>query len=234
MARKKIVETQTVLNLIQEYFIKECNGNPDLLKKTAITKYISEKTNTNYNYDVLRKTPEAINYIQQLKDTSEAQNFATVSTYKTLDIDKLLLTNTTKSSLKAALLSLDSHYKTIADSAATIFKKFKEYDSEIASLKETLITKETAISALNKEKEKLLKEKRELSAHNKNLKDFIEDNVYPEFCNHLLQEDGLLKNNNKTVLTQDAINTNIIDSDTDIFSESNVIQGLFDRYKGED
>ena len=232
MARPKTVEDNIILDLIEKYYLEKCGGNSAKLKLPDIADYIAKETNTSYKVTQLRRNSAAREYIDVLKDTVEQKQLSVVVTFKSLDIDNFLIKNRTKSSLKTALSELDSYYKTIADSAVELNRNSKEIQDRLTKIEKekNLFQKELEL-AENKIQE-LKKELNQYRINNDALSTVVNTYVYPEIANKLLEKEGFLTNTNDVIIDI-ALEENIVTTNTDIFSESNVIQGLFDKYKGE-
>ena len=170
MPRQKKIATEELLRLVDEY----CVHNTGVaITIPALGNYI--RTN---GYDVgdylIRRDKDVrarINeYNQTLKD--ETEEIAIV--YHGLDVDSFLAKNRTPFALRAALVQRDTYYAKIASRAAAIKQRNHVLKQENASLQKT-------IESL--EQENIIKA----------LKQILDDYVYPEMANLLLQKDGIFE-----------------------------------------
>lgn len=229
MGRKKDIENNVLLDLIQEYFVSECGSNPDRIKLPLVTKYINAHGYPNYAVESLRRNAEARAYIDTLKQ-SASQELCAV--YKTLNVETFLDTHRTRSSLTKALTDLDSYYKNVADSAMEIQKKYHTLKKQYEKVTNKLIDAENEnreLSRTTAPDKALIKD---LQAENHALKTLISDCVYPEIANELLVKAGILKKGGSTIIP-DKLDEMIITDNSAVTKDasqsgSNVIQGLFD------
>lgn len=192
MPRQKKIATEELLRLVDEY----CVHNTGVaITIPSLGNYI--RTN---GYDVgdylIRRNNDVraqINgYNQTLKD--ETEEIAIV--YHGLDVDAFLAKNRTPFALRAALVQRDTYYAKIASHAAAIKQRNHVLKQENTSLQKTVKSlekeQEDAKAALqsNRELSKTLREQENII---KALKRILDDYVYPEMANLLLQKDGIFE-----------------------------------------
>ena len=234
MARPKMIEDELILKLIEKYYLTICNGKSKKLKIPDIAAYIRENANCpTYDATVLRRNKAAREYIDSIKSAGDEVALSIVTVFKSLDVETFLDTNRTRNSLKRSLSLLDNYYKTIADSAAELNGKAKVIQIKISKLEKDIEELKTDYEK-QKNKNSILKtEISLLKTNNKALQNFVDTYVYPELANQLLVQEGYLSNTND-IIRKDAFDDNLVKTTTEIFSESNVIQGLFDKFKDKD
>lgn len=194
MARPKLIDDTTLLELINQFFIHECNGRPSKLKKPAIAQYVASHGYPGYAVESLRRNQIACDYIESLTIQQEGETLIILSSYKSLDADAFLDTHRDKRSLKAALVQLDCYYRSIADSSVEALKKYNHQEETIKSLKEQLAESKDNVEELTSTVKELRQQRRQLQAEADAWKSVVEDYVYPDICNELLAADGELKN----------------------------------------
>ena len=224
MGRKKIITDEQIIELIDRFYVEECNGDASLLKTKSIGIYIRNNGYPDCKDHLIRKKNTVKDYINKLKSAQDRNEVNILATYKTIDVDEFIENNHSKSSMKKALSELNMYYKSVSDAAIKLHKKNMELEEK---LKKSLSDEEN-ISKHKQEISDLKQIIKELKNENKQLRTIIDTYVYPEIANELLKENGLLQNTNGIVDT-DVINSNMIHADTPIKSKSNVIQGLFER-----
>ena len=233
MGRKLIIETDKLINLIDKYIIEECGGTPSKLKIPALADYVRRNGYPNLNDNIIRRNDEARKYINSLKETEEIKFNNIAITYHTLNVDKFLETNSSKNSLKTALVERDNYYRNIA-MATTFYKDLSsKHEKKIAEL-ETIIKElqlkldTTYLQQLNTldKVDTIKKSSKELEIENKLLHDIIDTYVYPEIANELLKKSGLLKNTGNFIDVK-KLEKEIVSPSTKIQAKNKVIQGLF-------
>ena len=214
MPRPKKITTEELLRLVDEY----CVHN------TGVT--ITIPTFGNYiranGYDVgdylIRRNDDVrarINeYNRTLKD--EAEDIAIV--YHGLDVDAFLAKNRTPFALRAALVQRDAYYAKIAGHAAAIKQRNYVLKQENMSLQKTIESLEKeqgdAKAALkaNRELSKTLREQKNMIQA---LKRILDDYVYPEMANLLLQKDGIFESLN-SYIDAEKLDKTIMTANTDM------------------
>ena len=149
--KHKTIKDEVLLKLLDDFFYKECDGEPKRFKLPAVAKYINE-LGYDYSYQALRKNPVAVNYSRSLREEYVDEDKVILSSYKTIDVEEFLRSNNTRSKLINAITSLDMYYEKVASSALKIKDEC------------VLLSKE-----LKSEKNK----RNELAQENKDLKDEI-------------------------------------------------------------
>lgn len=198
MPRPKKITTEELLRLVDEY----CVHNTGVaITIPALGNYIRAN-----GYDVgdhlIRRNNDVrtrINeYNQTLKD--EAEDIAIV--YHGLDVDAFLAKNRTPFALRAALVQRDTYFAKIASHAAAIKQRNHVLREENTSLQKTIDSlekeQEDAKAALksNRELSKTLREQKNMIQA---LKRILDDYVYPEMANLLLQKDGIFESLNSYI-----------------------------------
>lgn len=194
MARPKLIEDDKLLELIYQFFIHECNGRPSKLKKPAIAQYVSSHGYPGYAVESLRRNQIACDYIESLTIQQEEETLIALSSYKTLDVDAFLTTHRDKKALKTALIQLDCHYKSIADSSVEAIKRYNHQEEKNRGLQEQLTDSKARVEELTSTVKELQQQIRQLRAEAGLWKSVVEDYVYPDICNELLAADRELKN----------------------------------------
>lgn len=240
MARPKQIEDQVLLDLIKRYFNEVCNENPKKLKAVDIAKYINKNGYPDYPVTTLRRTPAAMEYIESLKKSLTDDAYIKLVSYQTIDAEQFLRQNRSHGQLVKALTELDCYYKTVADSAIIYMDKYHVLYNKYETVKrenEVLTEKNKELESLNKSYNG---EKKTLKFELEIYKSIVDTYVYPEIANELLIKEGALRKT-KTPLKDNVLKDNIITPTTDIKkiaktakSESNVIQGLFDKFDDDD
>lgn len=138
MARNKSIPDDRLIALIHSYFTIECKKDVTKLKFPDIAAYITAHGYPDYQVTTLRRTQAAREYIESLKEAEEKTAEVNVAAYKTLDIDEFLENHQPRARLRQALADLDNYYHAVADSAAMILEKGKQYQDRISYLEKEL------------------------------------------------------------------------------------------------
>ncbi len=235
MAKKKISNEERIAH-IDKYFYEINHEQIKCLKYTDIAEYLSKVTGfTTMEYDI-RRNKEISAYIQGLKSQARKAIERDAIVFVPLDVTKFIHKNGNPSSLKKALLERDQYYKSICELACSTTDEDILLNKKISDLTEANKVLKAEVQKVTDELATAHEETKNLKNQIKRVKDILCDNVYPEIANELLREIGLLKGG------EDIINTSsypvIGDTDSIIgfitknearYSDSNVIQGLFDK-----
>lgn len=215
MGRKKAIEEKDLLDLIHNFYVNDCHGNPSMLKLPDITRYINQHGYPDFRVEVLRRSRTARKYIDDLKDESKESVLAKLVAYKTLDVEAFLQENATQVSLRRALTNLDGYYKTIAEQATDVLKNNREREEKLSEATTALEQADLTIETLEKENKDYKTQLKALKAQNAALKDYIDTYIYPDIANKLLEADGVLSNVDTTITLQ-SLENNVIDAGSDI------------------
>ena len=219
MGRNKKITTQELIKYTNEYL----NENPGVkLTIPLLGNFIRCKESEDEVQDYLiRRDKEFREYMNKRNESGRETHYTTVATFHALDIDKFIDRNRTKDMLRFALFQRDSYYSSISVSAAAIFEENKKLSDANKRLQEDNDKLKAELNKKDKKETKAItKEKDNLI---RKLKDIIDDYVYPEAANILLQKEGILDIVTE-ITSPESLDEHIIDSDTDIskFKHSSV------------
>ncbi|MGT2828369.1 hypothetical protein AB6M97_05045 [Streptococcus hillyeri] len=190
MARKKLIEDEVLITILEDYLIEECQANYKLFKLPRFGDYLRNNGYPAVADTTLRRNTVFREYIETLKHKYEDEGVLAVLTYKTLDVDNFLRIHSSLPALKQGLVKLNDHHKRITEAAIEFKKEVEVLKKEKSSLQDQL---EIMKQELSDNKEKLIADKR-LEKENQKLRNLIKSSVYPEeIANELLKADGLLK-----------------------------------------
>lgn len=228
MGRKAKIEDTTLLNLLDQFFIGECNKDISKLKIPAFAEFVRQNGHEDIQDYLIRRNGAVRERIEQLKTDVDSAYQNCVVVFRNLDVDLFLSKNTSPAALKRALTERDNYYQQLAESAAYCIGKYNELKEQVAKLtteRETLHFENISYVAENKEmKTKLRKNHVEIQK----LRTFIDTYINPEIANELLKQEGLLKIS-AGIVSEEAIVENIVQSDSDITPKNNVVRSLFDK-----
>lgn len=199
MARNKSIPDDRLIALIHSYFTIECKKDVTKLKFPDITAYITAHGYPDYQVTTLRRTQAAREYIESLKEAEEKTAEVNVAAYKTLDIDEFLENHQPRARLRQALADLDNYYHAVADSAAMILEKGKQYQDRISYLEKELRKLKGIIKQLEEQIETLKEEWKRTGLEKNSLSEYIKTYTYPDIANRLLMDDGLVEEKDNTV-----------------------------------
>ena len=238
MGRKKMIDDQTLLDLIQRYYDEICNYNPQKLKLPAIAEFVANNGYPQYRVESLRRNENARIYIKSLKQTDSEKSTKLQVVYKTLDVDHFLETNRTIAALKRALVNLDDYYKKIADTATEIGNKYQLLMRQYEETQEELSRTREEVSELQETQKALKQEMKVLKSSRETLRHIVEDYVYPDIANELLAEAGDLSNSD-TIVDRERLNALLISGETTVSKEiethsgSKVIRNIFNSFEDD-
>lgn len=211
MARKKYIDDQELLLLFEHYLLEHCSNNPRLFKIPQFGNYLRNNGFPQVADTTIRRNKEFRQALNDKLELFEDNTYQTVITYKTLDVERFLMTNRTPKAIKSALVELNGHYKRIVD--ATI-----AYKDEVESLKKRMEELKSELAQLKESKyvfDEQARANKELEGENKKLRNLLKTSLYPEIANELLKEEGLLKFDHQTV-TKQYLKDQVITADSEI------------------
>lgn len=237
MARSKKIPIDTLIRLIEEYYITECRNNPSKLKYSEIAKYICLKGHDIKDYDI-RRSVEAVDLINSLKEKAIERTELSIYMFKSLDVDEFLKKNASIIALKQALVQRDQYYSEVVTSASFYLKNYISLEKNLCKLQDELSNCEQVNKDLNEKNIQLVEREKFLNEKINTLKSILETYVYPEIANNLLSKDGSLLINVSSDITSE--HQNIIDENNITFDEviakneklkssNTVIQGYFNK-----
>lgn len=228
MGRKAKIDDSTLLNLLDQFFIGECNKDISKLKIPAFAEFVRKNGYEDVQDYLVRRNTAVRKHIEKLKSNADIayQNRAVV--FRNLDVELFLSKNPSPAALKKALTERDNYYQQLAESAAYCIGKYNELAEQVASLtkeKETLQLENVSYMSENKQMKSKL---REAHAESQKLRTFIDTYVNPEIANELLKQEGLLKTTAGIVSTE-AVVENIVRADSDAAPKNNIVRNLFEK-----
>ena len=211
MARKKLIEDEVLITILEDYLIQECQGNYKFFKLPRFGDYLRNNGYPEVADTTLRRNIVFREYLETLKHKYEDEGMLAVLTYKTLDVDNFLRIHSSLPALKQGLVKLNDHHKRIAEVAIEFKKEVEVLKKEKSILQDQL---EIMKQELSDNKEKLMADKR-LEKENQKLRNLIKSSVYPEIANELLKADGLLKSDSD-VIQVSYLQNEILTADSEI------------------
>ena len=211
MARKKYIDDQELLLLFEHYLLEHCSNNPRLFKIPQFGNYLRSNGFPQVADTTIRRNKEFRQALNDKLELFEDDTYQTVITYKTLDVERFLMTNRTPKAIKSALVELNGHYKRIVDAAIA-------YKDEVESLKKRMEELKSEVAQLKDSKyvfDEQARRNKELEGENKKLRNHLKTSLYPEIANELLKEEGLLKFDHQTV-TKQYLKEQVITADSEI------------------
>lgn len=209
MGRKAKIDDITLLNLLDQFFIGECNKDISKLKILAFAEYVRKNGYEDVQDYLVRRNTAVREHIEQLKADVDSAYQSRAVVFRNLDVDLFLSKNTSRVALKRALTERDNYYQQLAESAAYCIGKYNELKEQIAKLtteKETLQFENASYMAENKQMKTKLREEH---AEIQKLRTFIDTYVNPEIANELLKQEGLLKTTTG-IVSAEAVVENIV------------------------
>lgn len=227
MARKPSIDTNTIISLVDQFYLEKCNNDPSQLKASKIGEYMRSLGYNIQDYTI-RRNEEVANHIKAISSDFENMQLNTVAVFRDTDVDAFIALNNTKDKLKEAIRAKDNYYREVSKSAAYCFKEHKKMQTQVRNLQERVDELETLLEVNNTKASNMNSDNRAYKAENQKLRKIIYTYVYPEIANELLKKQGLLV---KTADMADAevIEKETLSADSDISElKSNVIKGLFE------
>lgn len=228
MGRKAKIEDATLLYLLDQFFIEECNKDVTRLKIPAFAEFVRRNGHEDVQDYLVRRNVSVREHINQIKMDADSAYQGRAVVFRNLDVDLFLSKNTSPASLKKALTERDNYYQQLAESAVYCIGKYDELKEEISKLtteKEALQLEKNSYAAENKQLKTSLREYQE---EIQKLRAFVDTYINPEIANELLKQEGLLKTT-AGIVSVEAIAENIVQPDSDIIPKNNIVRNLFDK-----
>lgn len=219
MARRKHIEDVEIIEHFEKYLQEECSNNVSLFKIPRFGDYLRKNGFPSVADTTLRRNTGFREVLaeRKAKYDEEEEEYRTVITYKTIDVDSFMATNRTPNAIRTGLSELNLYYKKVAETALEFKNENEKLQDETEKLKEQiqqLIQKETSRKALETE--------------NIKLRALIKSSVYPEIANELLKEEGILQSEQQ-VITDEFMVNNILTADSEINFHSDTTNSKDDK-----
>ncbi|MGE9835083.1 hypothetical protein [Streptococcus orisratti] len=208
MARRRLISDEDLFEKFEEYVINECSNDISLFKLPKLGDYLRTTGFPEVTDTTLRRNKKFRITIEKRKAEAEDEEFQTIITYKTLDIDSFMMTNRTPRAIRSALVELNKYYKRIVEVAL----KYKD-EAEVLVIENKKLQEQLQTATSNSE------ERKALIDENNALKSIIKTTVYPEIANELLKAEGLLKSENR-IISDEYLASQIITADSKIDFQS--------------
>lgn len=219
MARRKHIEDVEIIEHFEKYLQEECSNNVSLFKIPRFGDYLRKNGFPSVADTTLRRNTGFREVLaeRKAKYDEEEEEYRTVITYKTIDVDSFMATNRTPNAIRTGLSELNLYYKKVAETALEFKNENEKLQDETEKLKEQiqqLIQKETSRKALETE--------------NIKLRALIKSSVYPEIANELLKEEGILQSEQQ-VITDEFMANNILTANSEINFHSDITNSKDDE-----
>lgn len=219
MARRKHIEDVEIIEHFEKYLQEECSNNVSLFKIPRFGDYLRKNGFPSVADTTLRRNTGFREVLaeRKAKYDEEEEEYRTVITYKTIDVDSFMATNRTPNAIRTGLSELNLYYKKVAEAALEFRNENEKLQDETEKLKEQiqqLIQKETSRKALETE--------------NIKLRALIKSSVYPEIANELLKEEGILQSEQQ-VITDEFMANNILTANSEINFHSDITNSKDDE-----
>lgn len=208
MARRRLIFDEDLFEKFEEYVINECSNDISLFKLPKFGDYLRTTGFPEVTDTTLRRNKKFRITIEKRKAEAEDEEFQTIITYKTLDIDSFMMTNRTPRAIRSALVELNKYYKRIVEVAL----KYKD-EAGVLVIENKKLQEQLQTASSNSE------ERKALIDENNALKSIIKTTVYPEIANELLKAEGLLKSENR-IISDEYLASQIITADSKIDFQS--------------
>ena len=188
---RKVTSNEELIHLVDEYAFDHPGQK---IKIPAFGKYIRSKGFPVEDHTI-RRYKDCTAYINSInaKTSEDAEN--ELVTYKTIDADEFLDANKTRSALKKALIERDSYYLRIAYNAVNAINEKKSLEKECSDKDAMIAELEGKIKKLKSK----VTDCKNLEETNKVLKRILDDYVYPDIANIILEKEGVFKKQNTII-----------------------------------
>lgn len=194
MVRPRKMTTEQMIEIVDSYYLNRSEGNEKLMKCSLIAAYASELGFLADGYD-FRRNMEVREYIEQLKvyaetcREAEAEKYPAPS-YKTLDIDGFLRTNSCDIQIAGALRELDEYWKQVYKYSEQAMKQNRSLMKEKAGHEAEIKEIGAELERLAAENSALFGEKGKLSTENRYLRKMLRTYLYPAVADEILRSEN--------------------------------------------
>ncbi|OHQ86575.1 hypothetical protein [Streptococcus sp. HMSC076C09] len=226
MARRKHIEDVEIIEHFEKYLQEKCSNNITLFKIPRFGDYLRNNGFPSVADTTLRRNTGFREVLaeRKAKYDEEEEEYRTVITYKTIDVDSFMATNRTPNAIRTGLSELNLYYKKVAEAALEFKNSVEEIKNENEKLQdETEKLKEQIQQLLQKETSR-----KALETENIKLRALIKSSVYPEIANELLKEEGILQSKQQ-VITDEFMANNILTADSEINFHSDITNSKDDE-----
>ena len=198
MGRPKKTDSGMLVQLVEEFYETEANGDPSRLKFTDMAAFAQAKGSAIEAYD-LRRDENVRRKLEELKalhDQAEAKQF--ISAYRNLNVDALLRHASGIEELKSNIRSLDVYWRRIYDESIAVKRENERLTEKIENRQEVQKLRDE-VESLSSKQTDLQGENRRLAAENAYLKRVLRSSLYPAVAQELLRQDNLPVPENQTL-----------------------------------
>ena len=119
MARRKHIEDVEIIEHFEKYLQEECSNNVTLFKIPRFGDYLRKNGFPSVADTTLRRNNGFRELLaeRKAKYEEEEEEYRTVITYKTIDVDSFMATNRTPNAIRTGLSELNLYYKKVAEAA---------------------------------------------------------------------------------------------------------------------
>ena len=190
MGRPKKISSQELVKLTDEYYEKECYGDPRRLKFSKIGAFARSKGINVADYDFKRDegVRNRIEELSKLADMVREDDHTTA--YKTLDIESILKRCRTVDDITAALREMDEYWKKTCDYAQSLITRDQEFMHEKSALERKIKKLEEEMVQLSEDIKESEKKTSAVTRENVYLRKMLKTYLYPNLANELLREKG--------------------------------------------
>ncbi|MDR2898742.1 MAG: hypothetical protein LBU94_00320 [Clostridiales bacterium] len=190
MARPRKMNTEDMLTVVNSIY--EEYGDPVKLKCSFLADYAATQGFNVKAYD-FRRNPAVRGRINELNDLTPFYEDGKAFAYKGLDVDAFIARNKSPSSLKNALLDLDSTWRKVYDRAILISKEKEKLIQELRQKTIDYKQLENKLSELEVQSAEFRAKQKEMLLKNRYLTGSVKKYLYPAIANEILKSEGVLE-----------------------------------------
>lgn len=198
MGRPKKNHSQTLVNLVVDFYEREANGNPSRLGFTELAAYARSRGYEAEAYD-FRRDAAVREKIDEIVTRQEAQNRETmVAAYRSIDLDAMLRQCPDLETLKRNICGLDNYWRRVYEEMSAVKQENNRLRHAPNYLQEMQALRESS-EQLQVKMDELKSEYRRIQDENAYLRKFLRNALYPAVAEELLRQEKLPVPENKTV-----------------------------------
>lgn len=230
MGRKKLIEDDELIKLIDRYLYEDLHGATSKLTAASISRYLKSQGHT-IEPRIISRNKKVMEHIASLKEADPMYvSAARVVVFKPIDLDAVM--GMSPRAMRRALAERDRYYSDVSDAAASAINKMKHLEDEMLEWRNSNESLRSQIESAAEKNAELKRALQNSELRVQALKDSLEKYVHPAVATELLKRTGYFSDSTTTIIETDALNEELITADTPI--ETELTKSLLDAFEEEE
>lgn len=210
MARQKKFATDDLKKYVMEY-AGQYPGDP--VTPPKVGRYLRDERHIDIGDYLLRRDKEVMALMESLNSNTEEDIKAVILAYHPLDVEAFLRNYPSREKLKTALSKKDAEYARTVKITSKLLEENDALNNEIKTYQSKINTLTRQMNQCNAQKE--VEIRKDYEGKIKKLMKLMEEYVYPDVANSLLEKAGLL-DLKSTLIDTEKLEQKTVHGNTDI------------------